>query len=113
MNAPDPKTVTPHEGAPRFFRRVWDPGIYDTGGNQWGMPVIQIAMEPITIYGYAAMSPYIEDHEVEERVWARGDFGAWCFSVAEVNGEWGFTPLEDVEEISEEEFNAARERGFQ
>ena len=99
--------TAPFDGQPVFFRREW-------GGNPQepymrdGM--VYISMEPaevITIYGYSfALTG--EDATTAKYAWeARRSFCAWCYSVMEPRGEPGFVPLDDVQEITREEFEQA------
>lgn len=104
---PSPDDVTVIGNAPRFFKRDW-PGPLDRL-----VPDAVVLNPGVTIYGYAAMSWIAEDHPLERRRWEqRRAFGAWCFSVAEPDGEWGDHPADAVTEITREEFEAARARGW-
>jgi len=68
----------------------------------------------LVIYGRHTPSTYPEDKPVETALWEqRGAFAAECFSVAEPDGEYGLVAVaEGVVPITEQEFVAARERGW-
>lgn len=89
LTVPNPE---PFPGVPRFFRRDFD---------------------GLMIYGVSGRSSIPEDHRHEDEVFRRlRRFPSYCFSAQETQGEYGSHPLDGVEEISEEEFAAAMERGF-
>jgi hypothetical protein len=112
--APDPSTVAPWPGAPRFF--VWyfqleqatigalDP---QTGQITDRQP-IYLQGGTLAIYGFAARSPYPEDRAYEQSVWEqRAAFCAWCYSRIEPEGNLGFVALnDDLTEITQEQFEA-------
>lgn len=108
-----------NESIPLFFRRTWggkedQPAprqetafgvVYDTR--------VDFPEKPLVIYGYAIMSEFPEDKEVEERFWnSRQAFLSQCYSVMCPNGEMGFTIVREVKEITEEEFQAAEANGW-
>lgn len=67
----------------------------------------------LIIYGYSTRSPYPEDRHAEEQAWETYRmFPAVSFSVAATGGEYGGVPLAEVAEITEEEFELARGRGW-
>jgi hypothetical protein len=101
------------DGQPLFWRRAY-------GGNpqpafEYG-GMLYVDMSParqIWIYGYSAPSQFKEDHPLERETWERRRaFPAWCYSVMEPRGEPGIVPLDAVEEISREEFEAAAARDW-
>lgn len=96
MSNPTEDQAIPFPGAPRFFKRLW---------TAYG--------DKLTIYGYSSRSEYSEDHEMEDESWERTrSFPSICFSVAEPDGEYGFSPFRMVQEITKEEFIQARQRGW-
>lgn len=98
----------PYPGAPAYWRRHFVPPVLEPGD-----PTILLVDEPVTIYGYAERSPYAEDQAAERDAWrTHRAFMAWCFSPLCPEGEIGFVPLSDVEEITAEEFAAARGAGW-
>jgi hypothetical protein len=101
-------------GQPLFFRRRYG-GDPQPTFEQGGMLYVDMSpSQAIWIYGFSAQSEYAEDRALEREVWERRRaFWAWCFSVMEPRGEPGSVPLDAVEEISREEFEAAAERGWQ
>lgn len=66
------------------------------------------------IYGYQAGSPYAEDRAYEQAGWRSGRwFPCMCFSVETGDtGDYGSVQLADVVEITSEQFEAARQRGW-
>lgn len=83
----DPKNVNPIEGAPSFFKRVW---------------------QGLVIYGWAQKSYYPEDARQEKFAWENNrSFLSVCFSIVEPEGELGFTRVDAVKEITKEEFMEA------
>jgi hypothetical protein len=101
------------EGQPLFFRRRY-------GGNPQPQHerdnTIFVDLSPaqaIWIYGYSYQSEYPEDRALDPEVWQRRRaFFAWNHSVMEPRGEPGYVPLDAVEEISREEFEAAAARDW-
>jgi hypothetical protein len=101
-------------GQPLFFKRL-------IGGNpepafeRGGTIFVSLEpAEPTWVYGYSSTSEYAEDRTLEIEVWnRRRAFWSWNFSVIEPNGEPGSVPLDAVEEITREEFEAAAARGWQ
>jgi hypothetical protein len=64
----------------------------------------------LTIYGYASRSSIKEDWTLEDEAWDRRQaFPAVCVSEVEKDGEYGFVPLSEVAEITEEQFNRVTE----
>ena len=64
--------------------------------------------EPIYIYGYSYDPEYVEDRVLLREAWERARrFWAYCFSVMCPEGEPGSVPLNEVEAISREDFEAA------
>ena len=91
-------------GAPRFFRRAWAPDV------QPG----QFALAPVTIYGKLDPSENREDHQHELQFWRSSRlFPAMCFSVNAPAGEYGLVGLDQVTEITEQDFLAAQQRGWE
>ena len=86
--------ATPFEGAPRYFVRDYREGLN----------------APLTIWGYSCRSTYAEDWEVEDTSYGRRhSFPSMCFSEIEVDGEYGFTPLDAAQEITRSELENALE----
>lgn len=72
-----------------------------------------LAGQRVVIFGYSTRSPYDEDRRVEEADWLRnGRFPAVCFSVLEPTGEYGPVPMAEAFAISREEFETARDSGW-
>jgi hypothetical protein len=115
----DPDEWTPFPGAPRFWRRVWDPGLAGTEITRLFGRKAAVVTPPtpdggLVIYGFSAMSDYAEDRAYERAAWRdRRMFPAICFSVACVSGEYGFVPADEVKEISREEFLLAQSREWE
>lgn len=91
--------------------------LYDTSGipevMKFGSMTVVTPQVVAVIYGFSCRSPYPEDAPYEDERWeVAGEFMSVCFSVMEPNGEFGFTPIEEVTEISREEFEAARDHGW-
>jgi hypothetical protein len=102
-------------GQPLYFRRRYGQETEPPVPPPFpGAVVVSLApAEPITIYGYSYQSSYAEDRAHDPETWnRRRAFFAWCCSVMEPRGEPGYVPLDAVEEISREEFEAAAERGW-
>jgi hypothetical protein len=100
---------------PKFFRRVWNPS--NAGQTEVHGNVAFITMDVpdggLVIYGYSYRSPYEEDNRYEVSAFIdHEEFPAMNFSVAAPSGEYGGVPLAEVQEITEAEFDAARDRGF-
>jgi hypothetical protein len=115
---PGPDTATPYPGSPPFFKRYYNtlnvPLVQSPlDGAQHGAETIITPQMAIMIYGYSCRSPYPEDSAAEAIAWDRSKaFPSVCFSEVEPEGEYGFTPMSQVLEISREEFDKARERGW-
>lgn len=90
---------------PAFSKRTWTGPIY--------MPIPASAAALVeemglVIYVKLFRSRYAEDWPKEAEVWgARRAFPSFCYSLVEPEGEYGFTPLSEVTEISAEEFEGA------
>lgn len=119
---------------PFYFRRIWDPQadtreevVYmETKGNRveitLGVPgdpgipanveVIPMQSEPLLIYGRKIVSPYAEDAAYIRRIERQGLIYTESFSVACVDGETGSHPLDELTEITKDEFDQARARGW-
>jgi hypothetical protein len=112
-----PYAVNADDNQPLFFRRRY-------GGNPeprgqvmiHGRPMDVISLvpeEPIYIYGYSYDSEYAEDRVLQRDAWERARrFWACCFSVMCPEGEPGSVPLDEVEPITREDFEAAAARGW-
>lgn len=84
-------------GVPAYFKR-WT---LDPFGNH----------ERLIVYGFSARSRYPEDHPQEDEAFRENQFfPSVGFSINEPNGEYGFTPLTDVIEITRDEFLNAQRR---
>jgi hypothetical protein len=113
VSAPDHRRVARLPGAPAYFLRIWDTTDIPELQIHDGQAIITPRFENLRIYGFHARSRYTEDREDEPRLWRLGRFPAWCFSTEVPEGEPGFVSASDVQEISMEEFEAARRRGWQ
>ena len=103
---------------PLFFRRR-------IGGNPLpehveivhGRPMVVLDLsptEPIYIYGYSYDPEYAEDRVLLREAWERARrFWAYCFSVMCPEGEPGSVPLNEVEAITREDFEAAAAAGWE
>lgn len=78
-----------------------------------GITVLDGTPDGLVIYGRAVRSRYEEDRAIEAEQRARGLVFSECFSVMCLDGELGTHPLATVTAISREEFEAARERGWE
>lgn len=78
-------------------------------GAEEGVP---LAAEGLAIYGRRVM-PLAEDKRVVRGWESRGLVWSECYSVICTEGEVGTHPLAAVTEITREEFEAARARGWQ
>ena len=116
MEYDNPNDWKPFPGVPRFFRRVWNPPYAGTTRELGDNTVYITPSVPdggLVIYGFSARSNYQEDLPIEQNAWnINKAFPAICFSVVETLGEYGFVPVNDIEEITEEEFFEAKERNF-
>ena len=104
----------PRPGAPRYWRRVWNPPGSGTTRDVGGVLVVkpEVPEGGLVIYGYGRQSAYAEDRPAEDNAWRNGRFSAECFSQTCPEGEWGSVPLAEVQEITLDEFEAARARGW-
>lgn len=125
-----------------YFRRVWDPAaphpddevVVITEGGMVGvdrqiwvgrsrdMPEgvarddamhVPLSEGALVIYGRKIVSRYPEDADYIRRLEADGGIFTESFSVAAPTGEIGAQPLSEVTEITREEFEQARARGWQ
>lgn len=107
----------PNAQPPYYFRRVWNPS-YDQAVLAEHLPdgifdsVIALHAEPLTIFGRKIVSPYAADTAHIREAERRGQIYTESFSVACVDGEVGSQPARECSEISEQEFEAARARGW-
>jgi hypothetical protein len=106
--------ATPYPGAPVAFHRRWDTAEGAVVGyDKEGRVVSEVPLgvgpfrEVLDIYGYSCRSTYTEDLSAEDHAFENGSFPSMCFSEAEPDGEYGFTPLGTVEEITVEELERA------
>jgi hypothetical protein len=115
---PDPSTVEPYPGAPRFFVRAWDTRLAGISGARFDEATGKLVLEDfeplmpgggiLAIWGFAARSPYAEDLPQERFAFdQRRSFCAWCYSEMEPNGELGFVPLDEIVEVGRDEFEKA------
>jgi hypothetical protein len=131
--------VSEHQSSdPEFyFRRVWDPHashpddevvvMTKVGENmqvwigrsrdipedaQAGGLDIPIRDDALVIYGRRIVSSYPEDADYLRQLEAQGSIFTECFSVAAPTGEIGSHPVRELTEITREEFEAARARGW-
>lgn len=104
---PDDSERSPY-GAPAFFKYVWNPDNVQGSGHTY------IAPGPVAIWGFSHKSTYAEDARVERSAWQYNRaFPGMCFSVLTPEGEYGFSHMSNgIEEISRDEFEAARARGW-
>lgn len=101
-----------YPGAPKFFRRVYNTMGTPPVRHEADAVIITQPFDDLIIYGFSAKSPYLEDTGEEARLFRAGRFMSFCFSEVVPEGEYGSTPLDAVEEITEQEFNEAKERGW-
>lgn len=113
-------TLTVTTGRPRdipahksVMGREPDGSLVEVGVREVALPVLSIVPDGLVIYGRAVDSLYEADRAYVESVRAQGGVFCECFSVACVDGEVGTHPLAALSEISREEFEAARERGWE
>ncbi len=92
----------PFPDVPHYFKHLWDPATLDKGGL-----VADVIAPKMMIYGRSIRSEFEEDRSHEESDHQRGAFLARCFSENCPEGEVGFMWIKAVEEITEDEFNAA------
>lgn len=109
---PSPEEAVPYPGSPRFFKRMYDttgiPFVQEIEDLRYVTPQMNIV-----IYGYSCRSNFQEDFDKEDQVWGRRQaFPSVCFSEVVPEGEYGFTPLGEAEEISEGEFKEAQAKGW-
>lgn len=128
----------PDSDPPFFFRRVWHGATTDldevvefrkvgdtfmvdltarSGDVKSRVPALSIVSPEtppggLVIFGRKVQSTYAEDAEAMAKYERQGLVFAECFSVWCEDGELGSHPLATVTEISREEFEAARERGW-
>jgi hypothetical protein len=120
-----------------YFRRVWDPHASHPDdevvvmkkvgedfqvwvGRRHDIPEdvqkggfdIPISDDALVIYGRKIVSRYPEDADYLRQLEAQGSIFTECFSVAAPTGEIGSHPVRELTEISREEFEAARARGW-
>lgn len=128
--------VLPDRDPPFFFRREWsgageldtvtvhrrlDDGTLlietdviaaDLAPDMRAMETIQLVPIGLVIYGRAVWPNDPHDRALIREWEQRGLVFSQCFSVVETEGEVGTHPRAAVTEISREEFEAARERGW-
>ena len=91
-----PEAPFASDGQPLYFVRVYQPN----------------GADPLWIYGYSFRLTG-EDWSTARDVWARRRaFYAWCMSIKEPEGEPGFVAVDDVQEITREEFEQAAAEGW-
>ena len=111
MIIPPPHEATPYPDGPRYFVRDWNlarstlrPLRYNADRFQgFGEPVHLLGATPglVRVYGYSCRSPYPEVRKLEDWLWARHKaFPAICFSTLAPCGEYAFTPVAAVPEIT-------------
>lgn len=102
-----------YPGAPKYWKRSYTttqfPEVQQLEPN---VTVFTPQFDGLKIYGWSCKSPFPEDDAVEKRAFDRGMVMGFCFSEVVPDGEYGSTPLAEVVEISEDEFNQAKERGW-
>ena len=102
----EPEAPFAAEGQPLYFVRRYvgppeRPGVFS----------LVAPGETLMIYGYSFRLTG-SDAAVAQDAWKRHRrFMAWCSSAREP-GEMGFVPLDDVEEITREQYEAAAEAGW-
>ena len=103
--------ANPYPDGPRYFFRDWNlarstltPLRYDVNRFRgFGQPLQLLGASPglVRIYGYSCRSPHPEGHKLEDWLWARHKaFPAVCFSSLTPGGEYAFTPVAAVIEIT-------------
>jgi hypothetical protein len=113
MTTPEPKQLTPE--VPLYFARSW--GGRDDQPGELPKNVLDTRVyykdDPLIIYGFSIVSSFTEDEELQREAWEnRRSFLSYCFSEACPDGEMGFTCADEVTEITEDEFNHAKENGW-
>lgn len=101
-----------YPGAPKYWKRSYTTTDTPEVQHTDHAVIITPQFDNLMIYGFSVKSPYEEDAPYEALTFGRGRFPGYCFSVVSPDGEYGTTPLSEVEEITEQEFNEARERGW-
>lgn len=102
-----------YPGAPKYFKYIYDTtGIPPVQHPRPDWSVLTPQFRQLAIYGFSVKSPFPEDDHIEARAFKNGYFMGYCFSTVEPEGEYGSTPLADVTEITEQEFEEARKRGW-
>ena len=123
-----------------YFRRVWDPHashpddevvvmqrVGDGDMQVWvgrrrdipegaaaqEVGAIPISEDSLVIYGRRIVSSFPEDADYLRTLEAQGSIFTESFSVAAPTGEIGSHPVQELTEITREEFEAARARGWQ
>lgn len=113
--------ATPYPDAPRYFYRDWNlarstitPLRYDADRFKgFGQPLQLLSATPghVRIYGYSCRSPHPEGRKLEDWLWERCKaFPAICFSTDAPLGEYAFTPLAAVVEITRESLERELQR---
>jgi hypothetical protein len=125
----------PDSDPPFFFRRVWTGGVtaqdeilaFSKQGDtyvvdlsaqagevdpSWPVVSLEVPDDGLVIYGRKVVSRYAEDADAMAQYERQGLVFSECFSEWCVEGELGSHPLATVTEISREEFEAARKRGW-
>jgi hypothetical protein len=113
MIIPSLYDAAPYPEGPRYFYRDWNlvrstltPLRYNaTRLEGFGRPLHLLGPVPgpVRIYGYSCRSPHLEDHQLEDWLWAaRRAIPAICFSTLVPSGQYAFTPAAALIEITRE-----------
>jgi len=113
MITPEPKQLNPE--VPLYFMRLW--GGRDDQPGELPENVLDTRVyfkdDALAIYGFAIVSSFEEDKPIEAEAWKyRRNFLSQCYSIICPDGEMGFTCADEVKEITEEQFNEAKEHGW-
>jgi hypothetical protein len=101
----------PYPEGPRYFVRDRNPTrstltplrYKENRLHGYGAPVQLLGATPgvVRIYGYSCRSPHPDERAMEDLLWARHKaFPAICFSALAPCGEYAFTPVAAVVEIT-------------
>ena|SRR5215471_11639825 len=110
---PPERSYGPPVSPQRYFRLVYDtmdvPPEQDFGDHV----VLTPTFDKLHIYGREVGSPFPEDIQSFRRLAQLGRLMGEWFSVACPEGEMGSQAIEELTEITAEEFSAAYQRGWE
>jgi hypothetical protein len=96
-----------------YWRYVWDTTGIPTIQEREGVTIYTPTFDKLVVYGREVSSPYAEDLPGLAELNARGRLMGEWFSVACPEGELGSWERAGCTQISETEFEAAYERGWE